>query len=91
MNTEDIFRCPISCEIMLMIKARIRLKFCSAGMELFMQCLAEDIIGFIFMLLVLLWLAVHRGDVVQRFIVINSSGHFVQRNKTSRVCYWLCV
>ena len=27
MNAEDIFRCSIGCEIMLMIKARIRLKF----------------------------------------------------------------
>ena len=27
MNAEDIFRCSIGCEIMLMIKARIRLIF----------------------------------------------------------------
>ena len=27
MNAEDIFRCSISCEIMLMVKARIRLIF----------------------------------------------------------------
>ena len=47
MNAEDIFRSPIGCEIMLMIKARIRLIFSRYTPELNHLSIPKDCFNFL--------------------------------------------